>query len=111
MKRYQSAKVPIFDCFKQADLPRQRSGVGCKPGICCDKPTVLDPFLDALIVYANDRHSVIGELLSFDRFAKRQGMKPFSENLLFVHINDFDAEFFSRPFQARSINSESGSCD
>ena len=35
-------------------------------------------------------------------------MKSFSETLLVVHINDFNAELFSRLFQTRFINS--GSC-
>src|SRR5258705_4610532 len=100
MKGDQPAKVPVLDCLQQSDLSRQRSGVRRKSGTCRDKSAVGDPLLDALVVYANDQHSVIGQLLSFDGLAKCQGMKPFSETFLVVHINDFDTEFFSRLFQA-----------
>src|SRR6185436_7908183 len=107
MKRYYPVKVPVLDCFKQTNLPGQRSGVGCKPGICRYKPTCIDPLLDALIVYANDQHSVIGELILFDGLAETQRVEPSPETVLVVHINDFDTEFFSRLFQACSVNSGS----
>jgi hypothetical protein len=46
---------------------------------------------------------------TFDGRAKRQRMETFPETLFVVHINDFNAEVFSRVFQACSVNAWGGS--
>ena len=108
MERYKPPKVPVLDCFQQTDLPRKRSGVGCKSGVCSHKKAVLNPFFDAFIINANDQNPIVSQQVSFYGLAKSEGVKSFSETLLVVHINDFNAELFRRLLQTRFINS--GSC-
>ena len=59
MKGYKPPKVPVLDCLQQTDLPRKRSGIGGEPGVCSHKTAVLNPFLDALVINADDQNPII----------------------------------------------------